>query len=564
MSRASIELITVARPEAVAQSNVRRPSTTTNISTVSLARRPSTLASVSTASLARHHEDFNDLSEDNLERAITVTSKSRTALIITSVTLITGISSLLNGLTTVALPSIAAEFEIPNSLLLWPNSIPALTGGCTLLLSGSIADALGARFMYLTGCVLQAGFILGSGLARTTMQLILFRGLSGVALSFCLPSAVSIITSSFVGKRRDMAFAAMGGGQPVGFAVGLALGGVLTDTIGWRWGFYISAILDAVVFAVALWGLPSSTDGPAGVEGSGSYSWSQKMDRVRTEIDWVGATIASTSLAMLSYAFAAITGDRADIKQPSTIALLVVAFALIPIFIGWVGRQERLGRPAIIPNSIWRNKIFTTVCIAVFLTWGSFNAIETELTFFFQKVQNLSAIQTSLRFLPAPVSGALSNIAIGLIVHRVPANYLVWTACALSLVAPLVMALATPNSNYWASGFLANVFNPLGADSLFTIANLLITSAFPAKTQALAGGVFNTISRIGKSVGLALVAVIAASVTADSGYADKTSPASLMAGYKATFWFCFATIASTVVICLWGLRDIGKVGHKRD
>ncbi|KAK4548733.1 hypothetical protein LTR36_008506 [Oleoguttula mirabilis] len=516
MSRTSIELTTVAQPRAVAKSSIRRTSTPVNASIISLVEQDA-------------------LSTPSLEPTIAITSKSRTAVIIASVTLITAISTLLNGLTTVALPTIAAELDIPDSLLLWPSSIQALTSGCTLLLSGSIADALGARFMYLTGCVLQAGFILGCGLARTTMQMILFRGLSGVALSLCLPSAVSIITSTFVGQRRDMAFASMGGGQPIGFSIGLALGGVLTDTIGWRWGFYLAALLDAVVFAIALWGLPRSIDDRIGVEGAASHSWSQKLERLRTEIDWVGATIASSSLAMLSYAFAAITGSTADIGRPSTIALLAVAIALIPIFIWWVGRQEKLGKPAIIPNSLWRNKIFTTICVAVFLTWGSFNALETILTFYFQKVQELSAIQTSIRFLPSPVSGAAFNVAMGLLVHRVSANYLVLGGCVLSVAAPLAMAFATPHSNYWESGFLGNVFNPTGADSLFTISNLLITSVFPAKTQALAGGVFNTISQIGKSVGLALVAVIASSVTASSRYADKTSPEALMQGCTATF-----------------------------
>lgn len=432
MSQTSIELATIARPEAVAKTSIRRPST----------------INPSIDSLIQPDES----STHNLERTITVTSKSRTAVIIASVTLITAISTLLNGLTTVALPTMAAELGIPDSLLLWPSSIQALTSGCTLLLSGSIADALGARFMYLTGCVLQAGFILGCGLARNGTQIILFRGLSGIALSLCLPSAVSIITGSFTGKRRDMAFASMGGGQPVGFSLGLALGGVLTDTIGWRWGFYLSAILDVVVFGVAIWGLPRDLDNPAGAEGPARHSWGQKLERLRTEIDWVGALIASTSLAMLSYAFAAITGSTSDITQPSTISLLIVALALIPVFIWWVGRQERLGKPAIIPNSLWRNKVFTTICVAVFLTWGSFNALETILTFFFQKVQGLSAIATSLRFLPAPVSGAVVNVAMGLVVHRVAANQLVLVGCGLSLVSPLVMAFTAPHSSYWSSG----------------------------------------------------------------------------------------------------------------
>ena len=129
--------------------------------------------------------------------------------------------------------------------------------------------------------------------------------------------------------------------------------------------------------------------------------------------------------------------------------------------------------------------------------------------------------------------------------------------------------------------FLANIFNPTGADSLFTISNLLITSVFHAKTQALAGGVFNTVSQvsfrplstmvlhtdrpqIGKSVGLGLVAVIAADITAKSSHEDKKNPEALLEGYKATWWFCFACIVFTVAISVWGLRGIGRAGHKRD
>ncbi len=134
----------------------------------------------------------------------------------------------------------------------------------------------------------------------------------------------------------------------------------------------------------------------------------------------------------------------------------------------------------------------------------------------------------------------------------------------MSAIGPLVMAFATPTSDYWSHAFIANFTNPIGADSLFTIANLLITSVFPAKTQALAGGVFNTISQIGKTVGLALAAVIAASVTAKSDYENKASPKALLEGYIATFWLCFGLILLTIAISLWGLRRVGKVGHKRD
>lgn len=322
--------------------------------------------------------------------------------------------------------------------------------------------------MYILGSVLQSGFVLACGLSRNAAELIIFRGLSGIAVSLCLPSAVSIITSSFEGKRRNVAFASMGGGQPVGFSVGLAIGGVLTDDIGWRWGFYISGLANTAVLAVAIWGLPAEIDHSSVGDGTARLSWGDKFRWLKTEVDWVGAFTASVSLAMLSYVLASVTGSQSEIRQPVNIALLAVAVALIPAFIFWVGRQEGLDKPAIIPNSLWRNRVFTTITTAVFLTWGSFNALEAILTFFFQKVQLLSATESSIRFLPEPVAGMLANLAAGLLVHRVPANWLVLSTCLVSLVAPLTMVFATPDSSYWSSGESRMHVNKVRTDAVLT------------------------------------------------------------------------------------------------
>ena len=87
---------------------------------------------------------------------------------------------------------------------------------------------------------------------------------------------------------------------------------------------------------------------------------------------------------------------------------------------------------------------------------------------------------------------------------------------------------------------------------------------FPAKTQGVAGGVFNTISQIGKSVGLALVSLIANRVTATSKISDKQSPAALLDGYRASFWFLFGLSCLSLAISVWGLRRIGKMGGKEE
>lgn len=251
-------------------------------------------------------------------------------------------------------------------------------------------------------------------------------------------------------------------------------------------------------------------------------------------------------------------------SHPTNIVLLTLSLLLLPIFHLWVSRQERLRHPALIPPSLWRSPVFTSICICVFMTWGGFNALEQLLSFYFQYVQALSPIQTALRFLAEPAAGIAANVAAGLLVQRVRGDLLVGASTALGLVSPLVMAVAKPQSSYWAAAFPAMMFNPAGADVLFTVSNLIITERFPARTQGLAGGVFQTVSQVGKAVGLALSAVVANSITEQSRFQDKDSPDALMIGYRAAWWFCFGLSAVTLAVGVLGLRKVGKVGEKKD
>lgn len=130
------------------------------------------------------------------------------------------------------------------------------------------------------------------GLSTTGVQLIIFRAFSGIAASFSLPSAVGIIHDAFPpGHWKNIAFASMGGGQPVGYGLGLALGGFFADTIGWPWGFHFVAIINLVAFVLAACCLPN------GPEDQAPLTWR----RFVYDIDWVGAFIASTSLAIFFY-----------------------------------------------------------------------------------------------------------------------------------------------------------------------------------------------------------------------------------------------------------------------
>lgn len=441
---------------------------------------------------------------------------------------------------------------------------------------GSISDVVGNRRTYLVGCLLQCASTLACGLAKTGTQIIVFRAFSGIAASFSLPSAVSLINEVFPrGQSRNIAFAAMGGAQSIGFAIGLVLGGVITGTIGWNWGFYVAAISNFVMLGISTWQLPKNVQ-----ESHGSW-----LQRLAADIDWVGVILASAGLAMLSYIIAYVvpcrgsvpslvlqentkltlkirvmTGSPAAMKLPHNITLLVLSFALMLSFILWVGRQERLNRPALIPNSLWRHKAFSSICINVFCIWAAFNIFEQYQNFFFQEIQHISPLGAALRFLPAPISGALTSIVVGLIVHRVRADWIVIMTTIPCAIASVLMAVAKPRWSYWACAFIASFLNPIGADGIFTVSNLLITSMFPPKTQGVAGGVFNMVSQTGKSVGMALTALVANQVTANSRTAERPR----LVGYRAAFWFTVGLASTSLCVSVWGLRKIGKVGRKLD
>lgn len=108
------------------------------------------------------------------------------------------------------------------------------------------------------------------------------------------------------------------------------------------------------------------------------------------------------------------------------------------------------------------------------------------------------------------------------------------------------MALANPNQSYWAFAFVAVSLNPIGCDALFLVANLIIISVFPRDTQGLVGVVFNTVAQIGRSLGLAVIALVADSVIARSSVEDKGSAEALMEGYRAAFWLMFAMCAASL------------------
>jgi MFS family permease len=265
----------------------------------------------------------------------------------------------------VALPRVAADVHLAEQLYLWPSSVYGLTAGSTLLLAGAVADVVGARPVDLVGSTLLGVFTLACGLSRTGIQLVMFRAFQGVAIAIHLPCSVSLVTQ-FVpsGKARNIGFACLGLSMPLGFSIGLVVGGILVDTIGWRIGYYMTGGAMLVQAASGFKIIPP---------GAKSQN---VMSKLLHDIDWVGAVIASAGLAMFSYVLAILSADSNNIREPSAIVMLVISVVLMVVFPFWMRFQEHRGRPALVPNHLWKNLPFSSICALTILTWGVQNSME--------------------------------------------------------------------------------------------------------------------------------------------------------------------------------------------
>ncbi|KAL2814584.1 major facilitator superfamily domain-containing protein [Aspergillus granulosus] len=479
-------------------------------------------------------------------------SRLRQVVVLSQLFAVTLTASLVNGLIIVGLPTITKDLQLPSSLSFWPSSVSNLATASTLLLAGSVADTVGPRWVELVGSFASGGLMLGQGFSRTGQELVALRALQGVGLAMHLASSISILTQLLPpGRSRNVAFSCIGLSQPLGFSLGLVVGGILVDTIGWRAGWYLSGGITLVFSVAGVWALPRSRVAHR----------ADLMHNVRTKIDWVGAGLASAFMALLCYLLAILSANPSRIKSVESIVILCLAATALPSFVAWAHHQVQRNRPALIPNSLWRNTAFSSICATMAMSNAVVNSMELFASLFFQEVQNLSALDASIRILPSLIVGILLNLVIGIFVHKIPAFWIVSVTSLLCAGSPLLMAVVKPSWPYWGNAFIAQLLQPVSFNALYTVALIVITNSFPDDTQALAGAVFNTASQFGSALGLAILQVVSTVVT-DKW--EEESAEALMAGYRASFWTMFGFMVLCTVVGFFGLRKAGKVGLKRD
>ncbi|KAL5365343.1 major facilitator superfamily domain-containing protein [Aspergillus floccosus] len=515
------------------------------------------MSTTTTATIAPPQIDALLLEDRHIRPTEDVRPKSRKKLfqqvvVISQLFAVTLTASVINGLVIVGLPTITKDLQLPSSLSFWPSSVSNLATASTLLLAGSIADAVGPRWVEIVGSFASGALMIGQGVSRNGSELVVLRALQGVGLALHLASSVSIITQLLPpGRGRNLAFSCIGLSQPLGFSLGLVVGGILVDTIGWRSGWYLAGGITLFFAAMGLWALPKSK----------SHQYADRMHNIRTKVDWVGACLASAFMALLCYLLAIVSANPSRIRSAEAIVILCLAAVALPAFSTWVHYQVKRDKPALIPNSLWKNMSFTSICVTVALSNAVLNSMELFASLFFQEVQDLSALQASIRILPSLVVGVLLNLFIGICVHKFPAFWIVTISSILCAGAPILMAVIQPSWPYWGNAFVAQLLQPVSFDALFTVGLIVITDVFPDHTQALAGAVFNTSAQFGSALGMAILQVISTLVTNKS---SKEETQALMDGYRASFWTMFGFMILCTAIGFFGLRKAGRVGLKRD
>lgn len=242
-------------------------------------------------------------------------------------------------------------------------------------------------------------------------------------------------------------------------------------------------------------------------------------------------------------------------KTPYVLALLIIGAFLIVAFVFW----ERWCAYPLVPMSIWRDRDFSLVITVLLLGFLAFPIMAFWIALFMQKIKNYSALLVAVHMLPMAIGGIIVNVIAGLIMHRVSNTLLMGVGATAYVASFLLMGLQHADSSYWAFIFPGLLLAVVGADFEFCVANMYVMSSLPPQQQSIAGGIFQTVTKlcvtIGMGISTAIFDAVAARGTATSGYFanDPIEP------YAATFLYCAGIAAVGIPLCAF--LKIGTQGH---
>ncbi|MDV6232446.1 MULTISPECIES: DHA2 family efflux MFS transporter permease subunit [Rhodococcus] len=423
----------------------------------------------------------------------------------------------------IALPAAQLDLGFDNADRSWVVTSYALAFGSLLLLGGRLSDLFGRRNTFLIGLV---GFALMSavgGAAVNFGMLVAARAGQGVFGALLAPAALSLLATTFTDtKERAKAFGIFGAIAGGGGALGLLLGGMLTEWANWRWSLYVNLIFAALAFV-----------------GGFLFLAKHKVD-VRPKLDIPGTLAVSAALFSIVYGFAHAESDGWG--NSVTLGFLAAGVVLLAVF---VTIQMRVEHP-LLPLRIVLNRTRAGSFLAVFVTGAGMFAVFLFLTYYLQNTLKYTPITTGFAFMPMIASLILTaTLSTALILPRFGPRILMTTGLVVASIGMALLTQIDVDSSYVTHILPGLVIMGLGLGATMAPAMQGAISGVDPDDSGVASATVNTMQQVGGSIGTALLSTVAANAATSyvsSNMATATDVALLqanaeIASYTTTFWW---------------------------
>ena len=436
----------------------------------------------------------------------------------------------------IALPSAQRALHFSAGNRQWVITAYALAFGSLLLLGGRLSDLWGRRTALFVGL---AGFALASalgGAAHSLEMLIIARAIQGVFGALLAPAALAALSVTFSEpKERATAFAIYGVIGGSGAAIGLILGGALTQWASWRWCLFINLFFAAIA-----------------IVGVSIFVPGGKSEH-RTRLDVVGTALASVGLFFLVYGFS--HAWTSSWGSPATWGSILIGVVVLFAFVWW---QRRSPHP-LLPLRIVMNRTRAGSLVSLLLTTMGIYAVFLLLAYYLEETLGFTPLRTGFAFLPLVLAITLSaGFASARLLARTGPRPLVPTGMLLAAMGMVLFTRITPYSDYWGHVLPGLIVMGLGLGLIFAPAIASATAHVEPRDAGAASALVNTTQQIGGSLGTALLNTIAVTVTLRA--LDHSTPAlpsagiaATLHGYSVAFWWaagCFGLGALITIFML--------------
>ncbi|MFD8012323.1 MFS transporter [Streptomyces sp. NPDC058955] len=453
----------------------------------------------------------------------------------------------------IALPSAQQDLGISDGNRQWVITAYALAFGGLLLFGGRIADLWGRKRTFVVGLIGFAAASALGGAATGEAMMLGARALQGAFGALLAPAALSLLAVTFTdAKERAKAFGIYGAIAGGGGAVGLILGGFLTEYLNWRWTFFVN-IPFAIVAAVGAYLVIRE---PAG-------------GRNRSALDIPGVILSTLGLVALVYGFT--RAESEGWSDAGTIGMFVSSVVLLGAFVLVEAKVKNPLLPLRVLTERNRGGVYLSLGLAVIAMFGLF----LFLTYYLQVVKGYSPVMTGFAFLPMIAGMIIGSTQIGTrLMTRVPPRLLMAPGFLTAAIGMLLLTQLEVGTSYAGLILPAQLLLGLGMGTAFMPAMSLATHGVEPKDAGVASAMVNTSQQVGGAIGTALLNTIAASATTaylTDHAAGATTPAAqqllqlqgMVEGYTAAIWWAVGILvvsaAIAAVMITTGKPDTGAV-----